>query len=172
MNFHSSVQCAQLKKKQKQKNKVVAKAKLHFLLDECKGDHPDEAEEDPAAGQGRRGGDQARRVVGAAVHGVPAGVVGVQHRRAGPPAHAPCCPPRAVTGGHAARHPWGGGARRSRAVTSAETAQVDGIRTCHAMPRHAMPLWVLIVLVAERKLTELSLTLVTVSGTCKFLNLQ
>jgi hypothetical protein len=40
------------------------------------------------------------------------------------------------------------------------------------MPRHAMPLWVLIVLVAERKLTELSLTLVTVSGTCKFLNLQ
>jgi hypothetical protein len=121
------------------------KARLHFLLDECKGDHPDEAE-DPAAGQGRRAGGQARRVVGA-VHGVPAGVVGVQHRRAGSPAHAPC-PPRAVTTGHGARHPWGvtggRGACRSRTVTGAETAQNSDLRTqnmslahCTLHPWHA-----------------------------------
>jgi hypothetical protein len=99
----------------------------HFLPDKCKGDHPDEAHDDPAAaGQRRRAGGEPRRVVVAVVvHGVTPGVVGVQHRGAGAPSHG-ARHPRSVT----ARHT---DARRPRAVTGAETARVscsiDAVRT-------------------------------------------
>jgi hypothetical protein len=110
----------------------------HFLPDKCEGDHPDEAQDDPAAaGQRRRAGGEPRRVVVAAVvHGVTPGVVGVQHRGAGAPSHGARHPSRwAVTG---ARHPRSvtarhAAARRPRAVTGAETARVscsiDAVRT-------------------------------------------
>jgi hypothetical protein len=151
------------------------RGRLHYtLLDECKGDHADEAD-DPAAGQGGCAGAQARRTVVAAVHRVTAGVVRVQHRGA-------CAPAHRCAGGTGARHVTGGrgACRRWAVVTTTETAQI-------ATRMHSFRVVSLFFLAKDSELTdnvqclyghaddtekfEIALTLILMSDTCRFLNL-
>jgi hypothetical protein len=148
-------------------------ATLHFLLDECKGDRPDEAE-DPAAGQEGCAGAQARRTVVAAVHRVPAGVVRVQHRGA-------CAPAHRRAGGTGARHVTGGrgACRRWAVVTTARTAQITtrmhSFRVVSLFFAKDSELTVNVQCLYDHadhtKKIEIALTLILMSDTCRFLNL-